>query len=308
MKKLYSPLILKDIEQKYGYHISKRLGQNFLIDQNIVNNIIEYAEINKNDLVIEIGPGTGVLTAAAAEKAAMVTAVELDSRLIPVLNDNLSDFDNIRVINKDILKTDIGAIARSMLIERSHNIQLGSDKAGREIEPAKVKILGNLPYYITTAVIANLLEGDIPFSSMTFMMQKEVAGRMCAVNGERECGAITALIRYHSEPKILFNVSREVFIPRPNVDSAVIRFDILENKAVSPINDRHFFRVIRAGFNHRRKTMLNALAGFDGLGKDDIQRAFSIADLAPGRRAESLSLAEFQRLSDALLEVSDDLG
>jgi 16S rRNA (adenine1518-N6/adenine1519-N6)-dimethyltransferase len=155
-------------------------------------------------------------------------------------------------------------------------------------------------------VITKLLEGDIFFSSMTFMMQKEVAKRMCAENGKRECGAITALIRYHSEPKLQFNVSREVFIPRPNVDSAVIRFDILDKKTVSPINERFFFKVIRAGFNHRRKTLLNALTGFNGLDKHNVQRAFSIADVQPGRRSESLTLEEFRRLSDALMEISDD--
>ena len=299
--KLYSPSIIKELEQTYGYHTSKRLGQNFLIDQNITLNIIKGAGICENDLVIEIGSGAGGLTAVAAAKAALITAVEIDGRLIPALKDNLSNFDNINIINGDILKIDIAMIAALMKAEYAKRRQSHNGAP----DTAQLKIIGNLPYYITTAIITKLLEDDIFASGMTFMMQKEVANRICARNGERDSSAITALIRYHSNPVPLFNVSREVFIPKPNVDSTVVRFDILSEKSVSPTSESFFFKVIRAGFNQRRKTLLNALAGFEGLGKDEIQKAFAIAELAPTRRAESLTLVEFERLSDALLAIND---
>ena len=299
--KLYSPSIIKELEQRYGYRTSKRLGQNFLIDRNITLNIIEGAGICENDLVIEIGSGIGGLTAAAAATAAFVTAVELDGRLIPALGDNLSNFDNVQIINGDILKTDIGVIVELMKAEC-----VKRRESSGAFKPTQLKIIGNLPYYITTAIITKFLEEGVFASSMTFMMQKEVANRICARNGERDSSAITALIRYHSNPEPLFNVSREVFIPKPNVDSTVVKFDILSKKSVSPASEKFFFKVIRAGFNKRRKTLLNALTGFEGLGKDEIQRAFAIAELASARRAENLTLVEFERLSDALLAILGD--
>jgi 16S rRNA (adenine1518-N6/adenine1519-N6)-dimethyltransferase len=280
MKKLYSPAVIEDIKRRYGFQPSKSLGQNFLVDQNITDMIIEGAGITKDDTVIEIGPGIGVLTAVAAERAKRVIAVELDKRLLPVLEDNLSDYDNIRLVNGDIMKTDLSSL----------------------IEPGSVfKIIGNLPYYITTSIIAGLLEGNISAVSMTFMIQKEAAVRICAENGSRECGAITALVRYHCDPQIIFYVSKEVFRPKPKVDSAVIRLDMLKEKSVCPISEQLFFSVIKAGFGQRRKTLHNALATMESVTKAEVLIALTKAGVEPSRRAETLKLEEFAAISDALI-------
>jgi 16S rRNA (adenine1518-N6/adenine1519-N6)-dimethyltransferase len=269
---------------------SKSLGQNFLADGNVTKKIVAAAEINGDDLVIEIGAGLGALTSAIAEEAARVVAIELDRRLIPALRENVSEYGNVSVVNADILKTDIQAMAEEATAYSTAGLT--------------VKILGNLPYYITTSIISKLLEEKNPASSMTFMTQKEVALRLCAESGSREGGAITALIRYHCEPKIMFHVSREVFIPKPNVDSTVIRLDMLKEKPVSPISEALFFAVIKAGFGQRRKTLRNALSGLGGLSKEDVGLALGRAGVIADRRAETLSLQEFSAISDAISSMT----
>jgi 16S rRNA (adenine1518-N6/adenine1519-N6)-dimethyltransferase len=285
-RKLYSPATVAEMSERYGIHAVKRLGQNFLIDKNVVDHIIEGARISSGDIVIEVGPGMGVLTAAAAEKARRVVAVEFDRRLIPLLAEALADYDNVRVVNDDIMKTDLKTLL-----------------SPGETDPDRVKIIGNLPYYITSPVIMRFLEEGPAAASMTFMLQKEVAERMSAQAGKSAYGALTVAVRYRCETTLLMNVSREVFIPKPGVDSAVMRFDIRTEKAVAPLSEAVFFGVVRAGFGQRRKTLLNALTGLCGYGKDEIGAALNAAGVDVMRRAETLDLSEFAAVADAVCEI-----
>jgi 16S rRNA (adenine1518-N6/adenine1519-N6)-dimethyltransferase len=286
MTKLYAPSTVRAMSERYGIHAAKRLGQNFLADGNVVDRIIEGAHIGSDDCVIEVGPGMGVLTAAAAEIARRVVAVELDRRLIPLLAEVLAAYDNVRVVNDDILKTDLRGL-----------LSPGEAASGR------IKIIGNLPYYITSPVIMRFLEEGPPAESMTFMMQKEVAERINAEAGESAYGALTVAVRYRCETKPVMNVSREVFMPKPKVDSTVLRFDIRKEKAVTPQSESLFFAVVRAGFGQRRKTLLNALTGLRECGKSDIAAALADAGIDPARRAETLDLHEFAAVSDAVCGI-----
>jgi 16S rRNA (adenine1518-N6/adenine1519-N6)-dimethyltransferase len=282
-KKLYSPSTIAEMGERYGIHAVKRLGQNFLVDKNIVDRIIEGAQISDGDFVIEVGPGMGVLTAAAAEKARRVVAVEFDRRLTPLLAEALADYDNVRIVNDDIMKTDLRALL-----------------SPGETDPSRVKIIGNLPYYITSPIIMRFLEEGPAAASMTFMLQKEVAERMNAQAGKSAYGALTVAVRYRCETTLLMNVSREVFMPKPRVDSSVMRFDVRAEKAVAPLSEAVFFDVVRAGFGQRRKTLLNALTGLCGCGKDEIGAALDEAGVDAMRRAETLDLREFAAVADAV--------
>jgi 16S rRNA (adenine1518-N6/adenine1519-N6)-dimethyltransferase len=283
-KKTHTPSAVRELSERYEIRAVKRFGQNFLIDKNIVDHIVAGAGISNDDCVIEVGPGMGALTAAAAERARRVVAVELDRRLIPPLAEALADYDNVRVVNDDILKTDLKGLLPP-----------------EEADPSRVKIIGNLPYYITSPIIMRFLEEGPAAASMTFMLQKEVAERISARAGGRAYGALTVAVRYRCETRIIMNVSREVFIPKPRVDSAVVRFDIRREKAVRPRNEALFFDVVRAGFGQRRKTLLNALTGLRGCGKDEIGLALAEAGVDAGRRAETLELHEFAAVADAVL-------
>jgi 16S rRNA (adenine1518-N6/adenine1519-N6)-dimethyltransferase len=262
-----------------------------LADKNVVDRIVEGAGIGKDDCVIEVGPGTGVLTAAAAEKARRVVAVELDGRLIPLLAEALADYDNVRVINGDILKVGL----RDLLYPD-------------EPDRSRTKIIGNLPYCITSPVILRFLEEGPPAESMTFMLQREVAERISAQAGEKTYGALTVAVRYRCETSLVAQVSREVFIPRPQVDSSVLRFDIRREKAVAPQSEALFFAVVRAGFGKRRKTLLNALTGLGGCDKEAIGRALAAAGVDAGRRAETLALHEFAAVADAVFRLARGRG
>lgn len=285
---LYSPSEVKALRDKYGFKNSKSLGQNFITDRNTIENIIDGAEISENDLVIEIGPGMGVLTRAAAGIAKKVIAIEIDAGLLPVLEETLADFDNVEVINADILKTDLNEI-----------IEKNSEVEGVKIE--NVRILGNLPYYITTPIIMKILEDDVRADSITAMMQKEVAERIVSDCGSRTYGAVSVAAQYYCEIEHVCTVSRSVFLPPPKVDSAVLRFRIRKEKPVSLESEKAFFKCIKAAFGQRRKTLENSLSGTLGQDKKIIRKALAGAGIDGARRAETLGIEEFAALANEMV-------
>lgn len=283
MEKLSNPQKTIEIIQKYGFDFQKKFGQNFLIDPRVLDKIIAAAKITKDDFVLEIGPGIGTMTQYLAEAAREVTAVEIDRNLIPILSETLSEYENVTVLNQDVLKTDIAAIAQ----ERN---------GGRPI-----KVVANLPYYITTPIIMGLFESRVPIDSITVMVQKEVAQRMQAQPGTKDYGALSLAVQYYAEPYIAANVPPNCFIPRPNVGSAVIRLKTYENPPVKVQDEALLFRLIRASFNQRRKTLVNGLKNCAELpfSKEQILAAFEETSLAENIRGEALTLAQFAQLSDA---------
>lgn len=282
---LYTPTTIRDIKNKHGFKLSKSLGQNFLKDKNIIDKIIEGSGIGKNDLVIEIGPGIGVLTVAAATAAGKVIAIEIDKKLIPILQETLCEYDNIEIINQDILKTDLKSI-----MEQTKEIN------GQKIQG--VKIIGNLPYYITTPIIMKILEDKVPVDSITIMLQKEVADRIKAGPGTKTYGALSVAVQYYCTVAHVANAPKEVFIPQPKVDSTIIRLDIRKEKPVMLISEEAFFAVIKAGFGQRRKTLLNSLTGMHGLTKDEVLSVLKTVGIDPIRRAETLSIHEFAAIAN----------
>ena len=285
--KLHQPSVIKDIRDRYDFRLSKSLGQNFITDENVIEGIVEGAGITGDDLVIEIGPGIGVLTARAAEAAGRVVAVEIDEKLIPILAETLVGYDNIRVINRDILKTDINGIIEE---ERKEGFS------------GCVKIIGNLPYYITTPIIMKLLEDGIQADSITVMMQKEVADRIRSGPGSRTYGAISVAVQYYCTVEEIMKVPRDVFVPRPKVDSAVLKLTLRDEPSVAPSDKKAFFACVKAGFGQRRKTLLNSLTGYLDMSKEDVGKILALADIDPRRRAETLSIQEFSRISDKASE------
>lgn len=284
MDKLYSPSTMAKIREKHGFKHSKSLGQNFLSDIHIIEDIIDGSDIEPEDLVIEIGPGMGVLTAAAAERAGKVVAVEIDKKLIPILKETLADYDNIEVINADIMKTDLAEIV----------------EAHRPPAGGKVRVIGNLPYYITTPIIMKLLEENVPADSITIMMQKEVADRIKAAPGGKDYGALTVAVGFYCTITHVADAPKEVFVPRPKVDSTVIRLDLREECPVDIIDKKIFFETVKGGFGQRRKTLLNSLTGVRGLPKPDIADALDAAGIDPKRRAETLDLDEFASVANEI--------
>ena len=282
--KLYSPSTIADIRERYNFQLSRSLGQNFITDRSIIERIVEGAGVGENDLVIEIGPGIGVLTAEAAEAAARVIAVEIDSKLIPILSETLAEYDNIKVINQDILKADVNKI-------------IEEEKAAGNFTGA-VRIIGNLPYYITTPIIMGLLESGVKADSITVMMQKEVADRIKASPGSKTYGAISAAVQYYCIVEQIASVPKEVFVPSPKVDSAVLNLHIRKEKPVELTDEKMFFACIRSGFGQRRKTLLNSLTGTAGLSKEDIRNILSTAGIDPVRRAETLNMEEFAAIAN----------
>lgn len=279
--KLYAPSTIKDIKERYGFKLSKSLGQNFLTDKNIIDRIIGSAEIGPDDLVIEIGPGIGVITREAAETAKKVIAVEIDKNLIPILKETLSDVDNVEIVNQDILKTDVNQLIANQ----------GDSISG-------VKIIGNLPYYITTPIIMKLLEDGVMADSITVMMQKEVADRIKASPGTKAYGALSVAVQYYCTVEGVVNVPKEVFVPQPKVDSTVLRLSIREEAPVKLSDREIFFRCVKAGFGQRRKTLLNSLMGIEGITKEEVKEALDAAGIDSARRAETLDLEEFAKLSN----------
>ncbi len=285
MGTLQTPQDTIAILQKYNFSIRKKFGQNFLIDMHVLDKIIDAADISEDDLVLEIGPGLGAMTQRLCEKARLVYAVEIDRMLIPVLNETLAEYDNYILVNEDVLKLDINQIVAE------HN-------QGRPI-----KVVANLPYYVTTPIIMSLFEEKIPLNSITVMVQSEVAHRMQAKEGTKDYGALSLAVAYYADPYIAANVPRNCFIPRPNVDSAVITLTCHEDKPVKVKDEKLMFKLIRAAFNQRRKTLVNAVANFNELSytKDEVASALSALELDVNVRGEVLSLAQFARLADTLI-------
>ena len=271
-----------------GVRPVKSLGQNFLADEEVIAAIVEGSGVNENTLVIEIGPGTGALTLPLAERAGRLVAVELDERVIPGLKVKTFSLGNVEIIHDDILRIDLKG-----LIERELS----------EYGLSEVRIVGNLPYYITTPIIMKLLESDTGASSITVMMQKEVGDRIAADPGTKLSGAITYSVHYYADVTEIVDAGRECFYPVPKVDSVVLRLDIRKDHPVRVDDEDHFFRCIKAGFSQRRKTLLNSLMTMGGYEKETIAEALAAAGIQPQRRAESLSMEEFARLSDALKEA-----
>ena len=275
-----------EVLQKYHFNFQKKFGQNFLIDPHVLERIVEESGITKEDCVLEIGPGIGTMTQYLAESAREVVAVEIDKALIPILEDTLSEYDNITVINDDILKVDINKIVQ----ERN---------AGQAI-----KVVANLPYYITKPIIMGLFESKVPLKSITIMVQKEVADRMQVGPGTKDYGALSLAVQYYAKPEIVANVPPNCFMPRPNVGSAVIRLTRYEQQPVDVKDDKYMFRIIRASFNQRRKTLVNGLLNAGNLNttKEDILNALQEMELSPTIRGEALTLEQFARLSNLLLK------
>ncbi len=283
--KLSNPSELKSVIEKHGFSFSKSLGQNFLIDQNILSKIVDGSGIDSSWGVLEIGPGAGTLTRELAAKACRVVAVEIDKTLIPLLQDTLSDFDNASVICEDVMKVDLKA-----LIEK-------------EFKGMPLAVVANLPYYITTPIIMNFLENEIPVKSLTVMVQKEVADRMAASPGGKDYGALSAAVQFYTEPKIICRAEPHCFMPQPKVESVVIKLSVLDRPRVDIKNRKFMFDVIKSAFGQRRKTLLNALSKSPYINVEKQIAANAIADLGldPNIRGERLTLEEFAKLSDNIL-------
>lgn len=273
-----------EVLQKYNFNFQKKFGQNFLIDTSVLDRIISAAEITKEDCVLEIGPGIGTMTQYLAERAGEVVAVEIDKNLIPILEDTLSAYDNVTVINDDILKVDVNKIVEEK-------------NGGRPI-----KVVANLPYYITTPIIMGLFENHVPLKSITIMVQKEVADRMQVGPGTKDYGALSLAVQYYASPKIVANVPPNCFIPRPNVGSAVIRLTRYEKPPVQVDDEKKMFAIIRASFNQRRKTLVNGLGNAPELkiSKERVAAVLEQMNLSPTIRGEALTLEQFATLSNLL--------
>ncbi|MGT2846490.1 16S rRNA (adenine(1518)-N(6)/adenine(1519)-N(6))-dimethyltransferase RsmA [Streptococcus massiliensis] len=281
--------VTRAILERHGFTFKKSFGQNFLTDSNILQKIVDTAEIDKDVNVIEIGPGIGALTEFLAESAAEVMAFEIDERLLPILADTLADFDNVRVVNQDILKVDL-----SQYVKEFKNPDL------------PIKVVANLPYYITTPILMHLIESGIPFSEFVVMMQKEVADRISAEPKTKAYGSLSIAVQYYMTAKVAFVVPRTVFVPAPNVDSAILKMVRREQPAVDVHDEKFFFKLTKASFTHRRKTLWNNLINYFGKSeesKDKLTRALEMAQLSPSLRGEALTLADFARLANSLEEV-----
>lgn len=284
MEKLSNPQKTIETIKKYGFNFQKKFGQNFLIDDHVIHKIINGAEVTKDDFVLEIGPGIGTMTQYLCEAAREVAAVEIDKKLIPILGETLSAYDNVTVINEDILKVDIRALA----LEKNNG--------------KPIKVVANLPYYITTPIIMGLFESHVPIDNITVMVQKEVADRMKVGPGSKDYGALSLAVQYYAKPYLVANVPANCFIPRPNVDSAVIRLTRHEEPIVHVEDEVLMFNIIRASFNQRRKTLQNGLknSGLFPLSKDEIVESIVEAGLPETIRGEALTLEQFATLANIM--------
>ncbi|GAA0728567.1 16S rRNA (adenine(1518)-N(6)/adenine(1519)-N(6)) -dimethyltransferase RsmA [Clostridium malenominatum] len=271
----------KDIVNKYGFKFTKSLGQNFLIDDSVLRDIVAGAEVANEDFVIEIGPGVGTLTKELLKKAKKVLAIELDSDLIPILQEELKEYDNFEIINKDVLKVDFEELLK---------------------DEDPVKLVANLPYYVTTPIIASLLKGKYKFKSLTIMIQKEVGERIAAEPNNKDYGSLSLLVQYYCDVRTIRKVSPSSFIPKPKVDSIVVRLDKLDKPRVEVKDEELFFKIIRASFNMRRKTLWNGLKSL-GFDKNIIEKAFENSNIDNKRRGETLSIEEFGNLANSIKDL-----
>ncbi|MDU5081351.1 16S rRNA (adenine(1518)-N(6)/adenine(1519)-N(6))-dimethyltransferase [Tissierella sp. P1] len=280
-KRLYSPKYVKEILERYGFKFSKSLGQNFLIDGNIVRKIVDEGDITSEDYIIEIGPGMGTLTEELALRAKKVVAIEIDDTLLPILDETLGKYDNVEVIHGDVLKIDI-----EKLIEEN-------------LSGGPVKVVANLPYYVTTPIIAKLIEDNLNLESIIVMVQKEVAERMEAGPGGKEYGSLSVFVNFYSKPEIVVKVPKTVFMPQPKIDSAVIKLEI--KKELPDVDKDKFFKIVKAAFSKRRKTILNSLStyGFN-IEKETIKEALEKLNINVDTRAENLSVEDFIKISKTL--------
>ena len=287
MEKLSNPQIRIEVIKKYEFCFQKKFGQNFLIDGHVLDKIIAGAGVTKDDMVLEIGPGIGTMTQYLAEAAGKVVAVEIDRNLLPILQETLADYDNVKVIHADVLSLDLEKLVQE-------------ENGGRPI-----KVVANLPYYITTPIIMALFEQHVPLANVTVMVQKEVAARMKSGPGSKDYGALSLAVQYYAEPYIVANVPCNCFMPRPNVDSAVIRLTRYEEPPVQVKDEKMLFKIIRASFNQRRKTLQNGLNNSSELNftKDQIAAAIAEAGFSPSVRGEALTLEQFAKLTDILLKA-----
>ncbi|MCI6348841.1 MAG: 16S rRNA (adenine(1518)-N(6)/adenine(1519)-N(6))-dimethyltransferase RsmA [Negativibacillus massiliensis] len=282
MENLSNISVIRDVLSRHGFSFSKGLGQNFLINPTVCPRMAEMGNAQPGWGMIEIGAGVGVLTAELAQRADKVVCIEIDSRLLPILDETLAEYDNIKIVNQDVLKVDL----HKLIAEEFPNMP--------------VAVCANLPYYITSPIIMNLLESRLPISSLTVMVQKEAAQRICAMPGSREVGAVSIAVRYYCEPKVLFQVSRGSFMPAPDVDSTVIRLDIRKQPAVDVKREEDFFRVVKAAFSQRRKTLSNTLSSGLSMNKTQIAELLECAGVASNLRAEQLSMQQFADIANAL--------
>lgn len=288
MDRLSSHKATKEVVQKHNFKFSKSLGQNFLIDTNVIDRIIEGARVKEGDYVIEVGPGIGTLTKEMGKTAQKVVAIEIDKTLIPILEETLSDFPNIEVINKDILKVDVQELVKEKL------------------NGGPVKLIANLPYYITTPIVMKFLEEDIPVTDIVVMVQKEVADRMNAKPNTKDYGALSVAVQYYCDTEIVAKAPRHMFMPQPNVDSTVIGLHVRGEQIYHVDNEDVFFKTVKASFGQRRKTLLNSLGGLGFLTKDQIREALQEANVDEKRRGETLSIEEFAVLSNAANRIHNE--
>lgn len=279
-----SPAQIKRIAAKYNFTFKKGLGQNFLSSQEVLSAIADAAQIEGKG-VMEIGPGFGVLTNELAKRASKVIALEIDSSLIPILEDTLSEYNNIKIINEDVLKTDVKALIDS------------------EFKGEKISIAANLPYYITTPIITSLIEAKLPLSNLVLMVQKEVADRIVAEPGSKNYGALSVLCQYFTNPQTVQIVPANLFVPAPKVDSAVVKMEILDTPPITVKDEKLFFKTVKAAFSQRRKTLLNCLSANFPIGKDRLNEILESIGIDPRRRGETLSLDEFAALSNSLFNI-----
>ena len=288
MDRLSSHKATKEVVQKHNFKFSKSLGQNFLIDTNVIDRILEGARVKEGDYVIEVGPGIGTLTKEMGRTAKKVVAIEIDKTLIPILEETLADFPNIEVINQDILKVDVQELVKEKL------------------NGGPVKLVANLPYYITTPIVMKFLEEDIPVTDIVVMVQKEVADRMNAQPNSKDYGALSVAVQYYCDTEIVAKAPRHMFMPQPNVDSTVIGLHVREEQIYHVDNEDIFFKTVKASFGQRRKTLLNSLGGLGFLSKDQIKLALQEANIDEKRRGETLSIEEFASLSNAVNRINNE--
>lgn len=286
MDNLSNISVIRDVLSRHGFSFSKGLGQNFLINPTVCPRMAEMGNAQPGWGMIEIGAGVGVLTAELAERADKVVCIEIDSRLLPILDETLAEYDNIKIVNEDVLKVDLHRLI------------------AEEFPEMPVAVCANLPYYITSPIIMSLLESRLPIESLTVMVQKEAAQRICAQPGSREVGAVSIAVRYYCELTVLFQVSRGSFMPAPDVDSTVIRLDIRKEPPVEVRDEANFFRVVRAAFSQRRKTLSNTLSSGLGFPKAQVNALLERAGVSASLRAEQLSMQQFADIANALTEES----